>query len=110
MDADRDDVTTRVALSRGELLQIKGWTENVDCDPADVLWWDRLTNKLERAISRIDGTEPRVHRTPVLDATPDLIRALCRACDWEGRISKTQPCPKCGQKVNPLLFDGRRGR
>jgi hypothetical protein len=99
-----DAATTRVSLSRGELLHLKSFAENVDCDPDDVAWWDRLTNKLERAIARIDGTVPRVHRTPILEAKPDLRRAHCRACGWEGQIPKTQPCPSCGQKVNPLLW------
>jgi hypothetical protein len=104
--AKRDDATTRVTLSRGELLQLKSFAENVDS--VDVTWWDQLTNKLERAIARIDGTEPRLRQTPVLDTKPDLCRAICRACGWEGQIPKTQPCPKCEQKVNPLLFDSRR--
>jgi hypothetical protein len=52
---DRDAATTRVTLSRGELLHLRSWAESVDCDPNDARWWDHLVDKLERAIARIDG-------------------------------------------------------
>lgn len=106
---DNDEATARVTLSRGELLHLKNFAENVDCDPDTVAWWDRLTNKLERAIARIDGTEARVHRTRVSRVwKPDQRAALCRNCGWEGTVTKTSPCPTCGQKVNPIFFDHRR--
>lgn len=54
-DLSHDDATTRVTLSRGELLHLKSWAESVDCDPDDAAWWDHLVDKLERAITRIDG-------------------------------------------------------
>ena len=103
----RDEATTRVTLSRGELLHLKSFAENVD-DPDTVAWWDHLTNKLERAIARIDGTAARVHQTPTAAWTPDPQRANCRQCGWEGSLPRTSPCPACGQKVNPILFDNRR--
>jgi len=103
-----DNDTTRVTLSRDELLHLKSFAENVDCDPSDVAWWDHLTNKLEQAISRIDGTEPRRHKTPAIHCKPDLQRAICRHCNWEGTLTRSSPCPSCGQKLNPLLFDNRR--
>ena len=101
-----DRPTARVTLTRGELLHLKSFAESVDAE--DVIWWDRLTNKLERALARVEGRLPRVYRTPLAKWNPDLLRAQCRACGWEGKVTKTQPCPGCGQKMNPFLFDGRR--
>jgi hypothetical protein len=99
------EATTRIALSRRELLLIRSFVENVDQDA----WNDRLMDKLERAIARIDGTEPPPLRSvaePVA-SPPDQCRAICRVCGWHGTLTKASPCPTCGQKVNPLLFDGK---
>lgn len=95
--------TARVALTRRELLFIKSFIENVDPGTET----DRLLDKLEGAIARLDGTPVPQRSTAVLDSAADQRRALCRACGWDGTLTKTSPCPTCGQKVNPLLFDGR---
>lgn len=75
-DRDDDDASTRVSLTRGELLHLKSFAENVDpgCNEAAIDWWDHLTNKLERAVARIDGGEPRLTKTPREAWTPDLPR------------------------------------
>jgi hypothetical protein len=95
--------TARVALTRRELLFIKSFIENVDPGTET----NRLLDKLEGAIARIDGTPVPRRSTAALDSAADQRRALCRACGWDGTLTKTSPCPTCGQKVNPLLFDGR---
>ncbi len=97
--------TTRVTLTRRELLFVKSFIENVNPGAET----DRLLDKLEGAIARIDGTEaPRRKPNAVLPSEPDQRRALCRNCGWDGTLTKTSPCPTCGQKVNPLLFAGRK--
>ena len=99
------DATARVALTRRELLFIKSFIENVDPGTET----DRLLDKLESAIARLDGTRvPRRGVDGALPSEPDQRRALCRSCGWDGTLTKTGPCPTCGQKVNPLLFDGRK--
>lgn len=101
----RSAVTTRVELTRDELVLIKSFIENVD----QGAWIDRLTDKLERAIARIEGWKVTPRRENIdLDSPADERRALCRSCGWNGTLTKTSPCPTCGQKVNPLLFDGRK--
>ena len=98
------DMTTRVTLTRRELRFIKSFIENVNPGTET----DRLLDKLEGAIARIDGTVV-ARRKPdaILPSDPDQRRALCRNCGWNGTLTKTTPCPTCGQKVNPLLFDER---
>jgi hypothetical protein len=94
----------RVALTRQELTFIKSFIENVE----QRAWTDRLLDKLEDAIARLDG-KPIPRRSPrtALSCEADQRRALCHACGWNGLLTKTSPCPTCGQKVNPLIFDGR---
>jgi hypothetical protein len=94
----------RLTLTRRELILIKSFIENVD----QGTWIDQLTDKLERAIARIDEQKIPPRRKVPLDWRPDERRALCLACGWEGTLTKTNPCPTCRQKVNPLLFDGRK--
>jgi predicted Zn-ribbon and HTH transcriptional regulator len=96
---------TRVTFTRRELLFIKSFIENV----APGTETDRLLDKLEIAIARIDGTKiGRRKANGILLSEPDQCRARCRACGWNGTLTKTAPCPACGQKVNPLLFNGRK--
>lgn len=100
----RSEVTTRVELTHDELRLIKSFIDNVD--PRG--WIDRLMDKLERAIARIEGRKVTARRKIVsLKSPADERRALCRACGWDGTLTKTSPCPTCGQKVNPLLYNGR---
>ncbi len=101
--SDRDKIA-RVPLSRRELLFIISFVENVD----QSAWSDRLLAKLEHAIARIDGTKVPHRQTEAASWIPDQRRALCRACGWDGMLTKASPCPTCGQKVNPLLFDERK--
>lgn len=100
----RSEATTRVELTHDELVLIKSFIENID----QGAWIDRLTDKLERAIARIGGHRiPAQRKVVALDSPADERRALCRACGWNGTVTKTRPCPTCGQKVNPLIYDGR---
>lgn len=95
--------SARVTLSRRELLFLTSFVENVD----QSTWSDHLLVKLEHAIARIDGKKPGLGPKAV-EWIPDQRRALCRACGWTGTVSKATPCPTCGRKVNPLLFDERK--
>lgn len=101
--------TTRVSLTRAELLHLADFAASVD-DIDNDAFWEHLTNKLESAISRIDGTEFKPTKRTVQPGEADQCPAKCRACGWEGTLTKTGPCPTCGAKVNPLLFYVRPSR
>jgi hypothetical protein len=94
------EASTRVTLFRSELRLLTSFVENMDLDT----WSGRLLTKLENAIARLDGTAPTPRCTKVLDSKPDPQPARCRACGWQGTLTRTSPCPGCGQKLNPIFF------
>jgi hypothetical protein len=106
--SSNDDQTTRVSLTRRELLHLHDFAENVD-DIDNAAFWDALTTKLDRAIARIDGADkPAPRHTRIVETKPDQRPAECRECGWKGTLTKTAPCPTCGVKCNPFLFYGSR--
>jgi hypothetical protein len=106
MAKDDDNDSTRVTLNRFELLHLKDFAASVDPgrDEEDLKQWDRLTQKLENALARLDNRDARNMTTKIIDWKPDQCAAECAGCGWKGTVTKTSPCPACGARVDPTLF------